>query len=359
MITQDKTNPVAPLQPWLDDPEVQEIMVDGHDQVYVEKGDQFIDVPSPFQDNAHVIEMVNDIAATFGLRVNEAAPMLEARLPDGSRMNAVIPPISLLGPALIIRKFSPQQLSLEDLIRRNVLSEDMVTFLRACVQGRLNIVVSGGAGSGKTTFLNLVAGMIPDDERIIVVQRGSELQLPQDRVVYLESRPPNMDGEGEITVRDLVINALRMRPDRIITGEVMGDEVLDLFQAMNTGHDGSMMALHANSARDVLTRLETMVTLALPSFPLLNVRQHMASAIHLITHQERMRDGRRKIVKMTEVQGMQGDVIMLRDIFEFRHTGSRDGAVTGHLIATGHVPGFLKRLREAGVELPMRLFAPS
>jgi len=359
MTTQDKTDPLAPLQPWLKDPEVQEILVDGHDQVYVDKGGQLVDVPSPFRDNEHVVEMINMLAATFGLRVNEAAPMLEARLPDGSRINAVIPPISLLGPALAIRKFQPQQLTFEDMIRWKVLTEDMVAFLQACVQGRLNIVVSGGAGSGKTTFLNLVAGMIPDDERIIVVQKVSELQLPQDRVVYLESRPPNMDGEGEIKVRDLVVNALRMRPDRIIAGEVVGDEVLDLFQAMNTGHDGSMMALHANSPRDVLTRLETMVTLALPSFPLLNVRQHMASAIHLITHQERMRDGTRKIIKVTEVQGMQGDVIMLRDIFEFRQTGIQDGAVTGHFTATGQVPGFLNRLREAGVELPMRLFRPS
>jgi len=359
MTPQDKINPLAPLQPWLKDPEVQEIMVDGHDQVYVDKGGQLVDVPSPFRDNEHIMEMINAFAATFGLRVNEAAPMLEARLPDGSRMNAVIPPISLLGPALIIRKFQPQQLSLEDMIRRNVLSEDMVAFLQACVQGRLNIVVSGGAGSGKTTFLNLVAGMIPDDERIIVVQKVSELQLPQDRVIYLESRPPNMDGEGEITVRDLVINALRMRPDRIITGEVQGGEALDLFAAMNTGHDGCMMSVHANSPRDALTRLETMVTLLFPSFPLLNVRQHMASAIHLITHQERTRDGTRKIIKVTEVQGMQGDVIMLRDIFEFRQTGVQDGAVTGHFTATGHVPGFLNRLREAGVDLPMRLFRPS
>jgi pilus assembly protein CpaF len=359
MNPQDFPKALAPLEPFLNDPEVAEIMVDGHDRVYVEKGGKFVDVPTPFRDEAHLLEVITALLAPLGRSVDESSPMVDARLFDGSRVNIVIPPISLVGPVLTIRKFLRTPLNVEDVLRFGTWSEDIVEFLRACVQGRLNIVVTGGTGSGKTTLLNLIAGMIPSDERIITVENAGELQLPQPRVVVLESRPANIEGRGEVTMCDLVFNALRMRPDRIVAGEVRAGEVLDLLQAMSTGHDGTMMTVHANSPRDVLARMETMATSANPSLPLLNVRQMMTSALDLIVHIERLHDGTRKVRKVTEVQGLQGDVVALADIFEFRQTGLVEGKVTGSFTATGHIPGFLTRLREGGIELPLSLFTPS
>ncbi len=360
MSDKEHKNPLDTLEPLLADPDVVEVMVDGHEKVYVERHGRFEDVPSPFRDEAHLMEVIDAILKPLGRRVDESQPIVDARLSDGSRVNVVIPPIALTGPTLTLRKFTGLWFTFEDLIAWNSVSEEMVEFLKACVQGRLNMVVAGGTGSGKTTVLNLIAGMIPPDERIVTVENASEIRLPKSlrRVVTLESRPANLEGKGEVTVRDLVINSLRMRPDRIIVGEVRAGEALELLQAMNTGHDGTMITVHANSLRDTLTRLEAMVLMANPSLPLLNVRQQMATAIDLITHQERLQDGTRKMLKVTEVVGMQGDAIMLQDIFEFRQTGFSEGKVTGHFTATGKIPSFLHRLREAGIELPLSMFTP-
>ena len=350
----------GPLEPLLRDSTVTEIMVDGCDKIYVERHGKLGDVPGQFRDQEHLMGYIHRILMPVGRRLDESAPFVDARLPDGSRVNVVIPPISLVGPVLTIRKFARGQLSIEQVLRFGAWSEDIVEFLRACVLGRLNVVIAGGTASGKTTVMNLVAGMIPAGERIITVENAAELQLPDTLkyVVSLESRPANIEGQGEVTIRDLVINSLRMRPDRIVLGECRGPEVIDLLQAMNTGHDGTMFTIHANSPRDALARLETTATAANPSLPLLNVRQQMASAIDLITYQERLQDGTRKIMKVTEVAGMQGDVILLRDIFEFRRTGVKDGRVTGHFSATGYIPSFLDRIRAAGVDLPLSLFTP-
>jgi pilus assembly protein CpaF len=361
MKSQDQTNRLAVLEPFLNDSEIMEILVDGHSHVYVSRRGEFTDVPSPFRDEAHLLDVIDAILAPLGRRADETCPMVDARLPDGSRVNIVVRPVSLIGPTLVIRKFPPKSLTVEDVLRFGSWNEDMVTFLRACIQGRLNMIVAGGVGSGKTSLLNILAGMIPADERIITVENAGELRLPPrlKRVVKLESRPPNVEGKGEVTMRDLVVNALRMRPDRLIAGEVRAGEALELFQAMNTGHDGTMMTVHASSLHDVLVRLEVAVTMANPALPLLTVRQMMASAIDLITYQERLIDGKRKMIKVAEVVGMQGDVVALRDIFEFRQTGMQDGQVVGHFTATGHIPGFFNHLREAGVDLPVSLFTPS
>jgi len=360
MNAQDQTNSLAALEPWLNDPDVAEIMVDGYDCVYVEREGKFVDVPTPFRDDEHLLQVIDAILEPLGRKVDESSPMVvDARLFDGSRVNVVVPPISLTGPTLVIRKFFRTPITFEDLFRYGSVGKNVVEFLRACVQGRLNIVVAGGTGSGKTTFLNLVAGMIPAGERVITVENAAELNLPPRKyLVSLESRSPDLGGRGEVTMRDLLANALRMRPDRIITGEVQSAEALDLFQAMNTGHDGTLFTIHASSPRDALTRLEMMVTSANPSLPLLNVRRQMASAIDLITHLERLRDGTRKVLKVTEVVGMQGDVVMLQDIFEFRQTGVKNTKITGHFTATGHIPRFLDRIRAAGVDLPLSLFTP-
>ena len=358
MSKQEYPKSLAPLEPWLDDPEVMEIMVNGHNIVFLEQSGQLREVPSPFRDDDHLLEVIDAIVTPLGRKVDESTPMVDARLADGSRVNVVIPPISLVGPVLTIRKFSRMPHTIEDVLGFGSWNQDMVEFLRACVKARLNIVVAGGTGSGKTTIANLIAGMIPTDERIITVENAAELKLPQKHVITLESRPANIEGRGEISVRDLVTNALRMRPDRIIVGEVRSAEALDMFQAINTGHDGSMMTVHASNPRDVLTRLETMATMANLSLPLLTIRQMMASAINLITHQERLRDGRRKMLKVTEVVGMQGDTIMLQDIFEFRQTGVQEGVITGYHTATGHIPKCLNRIRESSIELPMDLFTP-
>jgi pilus assembly protein CpaF len=350
----------GPLEPLLADPSVTEIMVDGYQRVYVEREGRLEDVPSGFPDNEHLMNIIRFITDALGLRVDAQQPYLDARLPDGSRINVVIPPISLVGPALTIRKFAARSLTLEDILAFGVLSEDMVAFLQACVRARLNMAVAGGTGAGKTTFLNILCGMVSPGERVVTVENASELQLPDSiqHLVRLESRPPNWEGKGEVTMRDLVVNALRMRPDRIIAGEVRAGEVLELLQAMNTGHDGTMFSIHANNPHDALARLETMALMANPSLPLRNLRQHIASAIDLIIYQERMRDGTRKVVKVSEVAGMQGDVIILQDLFEFRQTGFEDGRVTGYHTATGNVPKCLASIRDVGIDLPMDIFVP-
>lgn len=351
---------LGPLEPLLADEHISEIMVDGYRKIYVERFGKFEDVPSRFRNDEHLLEIINRIATPYGRKVDESNPMIDMRLRDASRVNVVIPPISLVGPVLIIRKFAQKyaSLSVEDLIRFGAWNEDIVEFLRACVRGRLNIAISGGTGSGKTTVLNLLANMIPNNERIIQVEEVDELSLSQKYVITLESRPPNLEGREEVTVRDLVKNALKMRPDRIITSEVRRDEALDLFDAMNTGHDGCMFTVHANTPHDALARLEVMATSANPSIPLLNVRQMMASALDLIVQQERLRDGSRKIVKISEVESMQGDTIVLSDIFEFRQTGMEAGKIKGYFTATGRIPKFLSRLGLAGIELPLSLFTP-
>jgi len=358
MDTQNQTNPLAPLEPILSDPAVTEVMIDGYKRVYVERRGKLEDAPNLFHNDKEVMALIEAILAPLGLQVNESSPMVDARLADGTRVNIVIPPVALNGPTITMRKYVKFPLTIEDLIGFGSCSAEIFEFLRACIQSRLNIIIAGGTGSGKTTVLNLLAGMIPDNERIIVVQNTGELQLPQKYVVTLESRPPNLEGKGEVTLQDLLLNALRMRPDRLILSEARGAEVLTLLEAINTGHDGSMVNIHANSARDVLARLEIMVTYANPSIPLLKIREMIAAAINLIAYQERLPEGSRKILKVTEVVGMQGEAIGLTDIFEFRQTGLVDGKIMGYFAATGEIPKLLKRMQAGGVELPLSLFKP-
>jgi len=303
-----------------------------------------------------VMRIIDRIIAPLGRRCDESQPMADARLPDGSRVNAVIPPISLIGPTLTIRKFSKKPLTTEDLIRFGSLTPESVEFLKACVEARLNCVVSGGTGSGKTTLLNVLSSFIPDDQRIVTIEDAAELQLRQDHVVTLESRPPNIEGRGQIAIRDLVRNALRMRPDRIVVGEVRDGAALDMLQAMNTGHDGSLTTAHSNGPRDTLSRLETMVLMAGMDLPLRAIREQVASAVDLIVHQERMRDGSRRVTQITEVQGMEGDVIVMQDIFAFEHQGFEDGRILGRLKPTGIRPKFMPRIEQANITLPPTTF---
>ncbi|MFA4987958.1 MAG: CpaF family protein, partial [Candidatus Brocadiia bacterium] len=292
----------------------------------------------------------------LGRRIDESSPYVDARLADGSRVNAVIPPISLVGPTLTIRKFAKVPITLEMLVQLGTTTPEALQFLKACVEARLNVVISGGTGSGKTTLLNILSGFIPSDERIITVENAAELQLRQEHVITLESRPPNIEGRGEITIRQLVINSLRMRPDRIIVGEIRDDAALDMLQAMNTGHDGSMTTLHSNSPRDTLSRLETMTLMAGMELPVRAIREQVASAIDMIIHQERMRDGTRKITHITEISGMEGDIITTMDIFVFEQTGFEDGKVLGRLRPTGLRPKFMDKIEESGIHLPPSIF---
>jgi pilus assembly protein CpaF len=303
-----------------------------------------------------VLRILDRIVAPLGRRIDEASPMVDARLPDGSRVNAVIRPVSLVGPTITIRKFFKRPLTVEDLIRNGSISKEMVEFLRACIIARLNIIISGGTGSGKTTLLNVLSGYIPNDERIVTVENAAELQLRQEHVVTLESRPPNIEGRGEITIQDLVVNCLRMRPDRIVVGECRSGEALDMLQAMNTGHDGSLTTLHSNSPRDTIARLETMCQMAKANLPTRAIREQIASAIDLVVHQERLRDGSRKVVKITEVQGMEGEMITLSDIFEFEQTGVEGGKIVGRIRPTGIRPKFTDRFEAAGIYLPPSVF---
>ncbi len=358
MNDQASANPLALIQPYLDDTTITEILVDGSQRVYVERKGILEDVPTPFRDDDHLMEVINAIVLPLGRRVNESSPMVDARLADGSRVNAIIPPISLVGPVLTIRKFKMERPTHEDLLKFGSWTEDMVTFLRACVQSRFNIVAAGGAESGKGTTLNILAGMTSDSERIVTIENAAELQIPHKRVIILESRPPNIEGKGEISIRDLFTNALRMRADRIIVGEVRGHEALDVIQALNTGHNGSMTTIHAGGVRDVLARLETMATYGSYSFPVLTIRKMIASAIDIITYQERLQDGSRKVLKIAEVVGMQGDSIETQDIFEYRQTGTKAGKASGYSTPTGQIPRSLERMRAAGIELPLSLFTP-
>jgi pilus assembly protein CpaF len=346
----------GPIQSLLDDDAVTEIMVNGPQQVYVERGGKLFQSDIHFDDADHVMRMVDRIVSPLGRRIDESSPYVDARLPDGSRVNAIIPPISLVGPVVTVRKFARTPLTVNDLVRKGSLTEEMAEFLRACVLARLNMIVSGGTGSGKTTLLNVLSSFIPADERIVTIEDAAELQLNQDHLVALEARPANIEGKGMVTIRDLVANALRMRPDRIVVGEVRRGEALDMLSAMNTGHDGSMTTAHANSPRDVLARLETMVLMAGMDLPLKAVRDQIAKAVDLVVHAARMQDGSRRITHISEVQGMEGDVITMQDIFEFEQTGFRDGKVLGSLRPTGIRPKFVERFAAQGVNLPTSLF---
>jgi pilus assembly protein CpaF len=346
----------GPLQPLLVDPTITEIMVNGADQVYVERAGKLEKTNLTFESDEHVMRIIDRIVAPLGRRIDESSPYVDARLPDGSRVNAVIPPIALNGPTLTIRIFAKTPLTIENLIEFGTITPEAVEFCRACVVARLNIVVSGGTGSGKTTLLNVLSGFIPESERIVTVENAAELQLRQDHVVTLESRPPNIEGKGEISIRDLVVNCLRMRPDRIVVGECRSGEALDMLQAMNTGHDGSLTTAHSNSPRDTLARLETMVLMAGMDLPVRAIREQISSAVDLIVHEERMRDGTRKVVNITEVQGMEGDVIVMQDVFTFQQTGVEGGKVIGRLRPTGIRPKFMERIEQANIHLPPNIF---
>ncbi|MDX1377227.1 MAG: CpaF family protein [Anaerolineales bacterium] len=346
----------GPLQPLLEDDTITEIMVNGPKNVYIERKGRLHRVPVTFESNDHVMRVIDRIVAPLGRRIDESSPYVDARLPDGSRVNAVIPPISLVGPTLTIRKFSKNPITVEQLIQFGSVTNEVVQFLKACVESRLNVLISGGTGSGKTTLLNVMSGFIPDDERIITIENAAELQLRQEHVVTLESRPPNIEGRGEITIRDLVINSLRMRPERIIVGECRGGETLDMLQAMNTGHDGSMTTAHANSPRDALSRVETMCLMAGMDLPVRAIREQVASAIDVIIQQERMRDGTRKVTIVSEVSGMEGDIITMTDIFTFEQTGMDAGKVVGLLRPTGLRPKFMDKIEETGINLPPSIF---
>ena len=347
---------LGPLDALLQDAEVTEIMVNGPAQIYVERHGRLTKTGLAFEDEAHLRRIIERIVAPLGRRIDEASPTVDARLPDGSRVNCVIPPLAVHGPALTIRKFAPVPFVVEDLIRFGTLTVPMAAFLKACVAARLNILVSGGTGSGKTTTLNALSSFIPPDERIVTIEDAAELQLQQEHVVALESRPANLEGKGEITIRHLVRNALRMRPDRIVIGEVRGGEALDLLQAMNTGHDGSLSTVHANSPRDVLSRLETMALMAGTELPMRAAREQLAAALQLVVHQARLRDGSRRITHITEVQGMSGDVVALQDIFCWEaHGVDGQGRVLGEIGPTGLRPRVLERMEAAGVTLPAGL----
>jgi pilus assembly protein CpaF len=303
-----------------------------------------------------VMRVIDRIVAPLGRRIDESSPYVDARLPDGSRVNAIIPPISLVGPVLTVRKFARNPITLEQLIEFGTITPEALQFLKACVESRLNLIISGGTGSGKTTLLNILSQFIPADERIVTVENAAELQLRQEHVVTLESRPPNIEGRGEVTIRQLVINCLRMRPDRIIVGEIRDEAALDMLQAMNTGHDGSMTTAHSNSPRDSLARLETMVMMAGMELPVRAIREQVSSAIDLIIHQERMRDGTRKVVNITEVSGMEGDVITMTDIFVFEQSGFEGGKIIGRLRPTGLRPKFMDKIEASGIHLPPSIF---
>jgi pilus assembly protein CpaF len=347
----------GPLQELLNDPEISEIMVNGPKKVYVEKRGKIQLTDVTFVDEQHVLRVIDRIVAPLGRRIDESSPMVDARLPDGSRVNAVIRPIALCGPTISIRKFRKEGITIDDLIRFGSLTSEMAEFLSACVRASLNIVVSGGTGSGKTTMLNVLSSFIPDDERIITVENAAELQLRQEHVVPLESRPPNVEGKGEISIRDLVINTLRMRPERIVVGECRGGEALEMLQAMNTGHDGSMTTLHANSPRDAIARIETMCLMAGMDLPVRAIREQIASAVNLIVQLARLKDGSRKVIYITEVQGMEGDVVVLSDIFVFEQQGLDErGKIIGQLKPTGIRPRFIDRFEERNIYLPPNIF---
>jgi pilus assembly protein CpaF len=351
---------LGPLEELLANPEVTEIMVNGYQQIYTEQHGKITLSPVTFESNDQLVQVIDRIVSSIGRRVDESSPMVDARLKDGSRVNVIIPPLALKGPTVTIRKFTKEALEIDDLVRLGSITSDMIKFLRACVRARLNVVVSGGTGSGKTTTLNVLSSFIPSDERIVTIEDAAELQLRQEHVVTLETRPANVEGRGRIAIRDLVINALRMRPDRIVVGECRGGEALDMLQAMNTGHDGSLTTLHANNPRDCISRLETMVLMAGAELPSRAIREQIGSAINVIVHQARLRDGTRKIVNITEVLGTDDNHdVKLQEIFAFRQTGiDEDGRVIGSFMPTGNIPTFMDHLRAAGERMNEAMFQP-
>ena len=347
----------GPLQPLLQDPEITEVMVNGPKSVYIEKKGQLQKSQVVFDDDNHVLQIIDRIILPLGRRVDADSPTVDARLPDGSRVNAVVPPVAIDGPSITIRKFSKEKLGIDTLIDFGSITDKMAEFLRACVLAHLNVIISGGTGSGKTTLLNVLSSYIPEEERIVTIEDAAELQLQQDHVLRMETKPASVDGSGAVTIRDLVRNSLRMRPDRIVVGEVRGGEALDMLQAMNTGHDGSLTTVHANSPRDAIARLETLVLMAGMDLPLKVVRQQIASAVDLIVQQTRLKDGSRKVTAITEVAGMEGDTVVLTDVFKFEQTGvTTEGKVMGDLKPTGIRPLFSPRLEAAGFKLGADVF---
>ncbi len=349
----------GPIEPLLNDDSITEVLVNGADQVYIERDGILRETDVRFRSNAEVLRIIDRIVAPLGRRVDESSPMVDARLPDGSRVNVIIPPLSIVGPCISIRKFAKTVLTMDDLVRINTLTKEMGDLLKACVLARLNIVISGGTSTGKTTLLNALSSFIPATDRIITIEDAAELRLHQAHVVRLEARPPNVEGRGEITIRQLVINALRMRPDRIVVGEVRGGEALDMLQAMNTGHDGSLTTAHSNSPRDTLHRVETMALMTGMDLPLRAIREQIASAFDLIIHLERLSDGSRRVVYVTEVHGMEGDIIVMQDILRFVQTGVQDRRIIGHFSAAGIRPRFMDRMEAMGIYVPPTTFAPT
>jgi pilus assembly protein CpaF len=331
-------------------------MVNGPDRIYIEREGKIEKTQARFESDEHVMRIVERIVAPLGRRIDESQPYVDARLPDGSRVNVIIPPLALNGPTVTIRKFARSPFTVQQLIDRSTFTPEFVQFIKACVEGKLNIVISGGTGTGKTTLLNIISAFIPNDERIITIEDAAELQLRQEHVISLESRPKNIEGKGEVTRGDLVVNALRMRPDRIIVGECRSKEAIDMLQAMNTGHEGSMTTVHANSPRDGLHRLETMVMMAGYDLPLRAIREQIASALDLMVHLERLKDGTRRVTSVIEIQGMEGEVITSQEIFRFQPTGQHEGRILGKLAATGTRPKFMEKVETAGIRLPPTVF---
>jgi pilus assembly protein CpaF len=358
-LVEDEIMGLGPLEPLLKDPTISDILVNGHDNVYVERKGKLEITPIRFHSDAHLMNIIDRIVTKVGRRIDESSPMVDARLLDGSRVNAIVPPLALDGPSLSIRRFSVEQLSLDDLIGFGSLSAETGEVIKAIVHARLNILISGGTGSGKTTMLNVASGFIPPEERIVTIEDSAELQLQQPHTVRLETRPPNIEGKGQISQRNLVRNSLRMRPDRIVIGEVRGEEAVDMLQAMNTGHDGSLTTIHANSARDALFRIENMFAMAGYNMPVKAVRSQIASALDVVLQLERMEDGRRRLVSLQEINGMEGEIVTMSEIFRFERDGvDEQGNVEGSFVSTGIVPKFHGHLRKRGIDLGLELFDP-